>query len=224
MSGSVIGVFWDVKETDRLLKLYGLGLSLAAIGRQMGRTPDSVRNKLLRLERKSDWDSWLDLAKTRKAGWRTETLSAEQIDAEGCYTPLRQLVIRPKLSSILKATAEHFGVRERDLLSPRRIQPLTRYRQTAMYFMREFAQKSYPQIGKAVGNRDHTTAMHAHYAVLRHAKNDPVFADEVRALGHKLAPLTAWDKVAIPIMPDGTRKYIGHRPVQVTHPIAQMRA
>ncbi len=61
---------------------------------------------------------------------------------------------------ILAVVAEHCGVAEDQLLGRSRRQEIALARQVAMFLMREETKTSLPQIGAAVGGRDHTTVMH----------------------------------------------------------------
>jgi chromosomal replication initiation ATPase DnaA len=61
---------------------------------------------------------------------------------------------------ILAVTAKHFRTTPADLVSRCRKRPLVRRRQIAMYIAREKAGRSFPFIGRIMGDRDHTTIMH----------------------------------------------------------------
>jgi chromosomal replication initiator protein len=63
--------------------------------------------------------------------------------------------------TILKATAQHFEVKIQDLKSSKRARAISLPRQVAMYLCRKHTQASYPEIGRALGGRDHTTAINA---------------------------------------------------------------
>ena len=65
------------------------------------------------------------------------------------------------LSSILATTATIFGFTVEDLKGVSRKRPLVVARQVAMYVVRELTDLSYPAIGKAFGDKDHTTVMHS---------------------------------------------------------------
>jgi chromosomal replication initiator protein len=54
-----------------------------------------------------------------------------------------------------------FRVSERILLGRRRDREAARPRMVAMYLMRKLCGASYPQIGMALGGRDHSTVMSA---------------------------------------------------------------
>lgn len=83
---------------------------------------------------------------------------------------------RIKLSDILIVFSRGFGVSVSDLKGPSRCQPLTLYRQMAMYAARALTGRSLREIGIAFGDRDHTTILSGMGKVRRAAKHDPVFA------------------------------------------------
>ncbi len=62
---------------------------------------------------------------------------------------------------IIKTVSQYFNIKEQDLLGKSRQKDLVYPRQIAMFLIREELQASYPVIGKELGGRDHTTAMHA---------------------------------------------------------------
>jgi chromosomal replication initiator protein len=73
---------------------------------------------------------------------------------------------------IQEAISERFGVTLEELVSPRRSQSVAYPRQVAMYLSRELTDSSLPKIGKAFGNRDHTTVMHATQKITRLIRED----------------------------------------------------
>jgi chromosomal replication initiation ATPase DnaA len=76
--------------------------------------------------------------------------------------------IGPKIPVILKAVAEASGIGVGDLVGPRRARPIARPRQFAYHLLRTLRPDlSLPQIGYAIGNRDHTTIMHGLKAFAR---------------------------------------------------------
>ena len=62
---------------------------------------------------------------------------------------------------ILKSVAGYFNVRVADLCSDRRHKSITVPRQIAMYLVREITQLSYPEIGRRLGGKDHSTIISA---------------------------------------------------------------
>lgn len=74
---------------------------------------------------------------------------------------------RPRMRDILKDVAKRHGFNKRDLIGARQTRDVCAARQEFCYLARTQADKSYPQIGRFLGNRDHTTIIHA---VRQHAK------------------------------------------------------
>lgn len=62
---------------------------------------------------------------------------------------------------VIKAVARHFGVAEELMYLPGRKQPLALARQLAMYLLRTECKYSFPEIGRVLGGRDHTTILYA---------------------------------------------------------------
>jgi chromosomal replication initiator protein len=62
---------------------------------------------------------------------------------------------------ILDATAAAFDFTVEEIIGPSRRRPLVQARQIAMYLLRVLANYSYPAVAAEMGNRDHTTVMHA---------------------------------------------------------------
>ena len=63
-------------------------------------------------------------------------------------------------TQVLYAVAAAFGIDAKELLGKDRSREIALPRQVAMYLMREEANFSLPQIGEALGGRDHTTVMY----------------------------------------------------------------
>ena len=65
------------------------------------------------------------------------------------------------IRKIQDAVCTFYGVRRLDMVSQRRTEKVVRPRHIAMYLAREMTVRSFPEIGRAFGGRDHTTIMHA---------------------------------------------------------------
>jgi chromosomal replication initiator protein len=74
---------------------------------------------------------------------------------------LRQSERKVTMDEIMRKTCDYFNVRMSDMLSPKRSRNIARPRQMAMYLAKHLTSRSYPEIGKRFGNRDHTTVIHA---------------------------------------------------------------
>lgn len=57
--------------------------------------------------------------------------------------------------------AEHYGITVEKILSPTKARDITLPRQAGMYLLRHLTKKSYPDIARLFGRRDHTTAIYA---------------------------------------------------------------
>jgi chromosomal replication initiator protein len=95
---------------------------------------------------------------------------------------LRAYDRRVTIDEIKKKVAEHYGLKVADLESPNRSRSIVRPRQIAMHLARQLTPRSYPEIGRRFGNRDHTTVMHAVETIQRLTGVDPGFGEEVERL------------------------------------------
>lgn len=66
----------------------------------------------------------------------------------------------PAISVICVEVRRQFGVEKMDFLSARRNQRFVVPRQVAMALCKRLTRKSLPEIGRRMGNRDHTTILH----------------------------------------------------------------
>ncbi|MGF7452814.1 chromosomal replication initiator protein DnaA [Pasteurella bettyae] len=74
------------------------------------------------------------------------------------------LALQDKLvtvDNIQKMVAEYYRIKVSDLKSKNRSRSIARPRQLAMALAKELTNRSLPEIGKAFGDRDHTTVLHA---------------------------------------------------------------
>jgi chromosomal replication initiator protein len=90
------------------------------------------------------------------------------------------------LSEIVDAAAQEFGVARDSLLSGDRRRPVTDARQVAMYLARELTAHSFTEIGRGIGNRDHTTAINAVKRIKAGLLTDPALRSSVENLLRRL--------------------------------------
>lgn len=88
--------------------------------------------------------------------------------------------------TILRATAEAYGLTVADLVSSSRKQPLAQCRQVAMYLCRDLTSLSLPRIGEVFGGRDHTTVMYAIERVKKIMETEREVYDRVQELSTNL--------------------------------------
>ena len=106
-----------------------------------------------------------------------------------------QAILRPHLSVterkvtvdlIQKTVAEHYALKQADLISERRARAVARPRQVAMWLAKQITTRSLPDIGRRFGGRDHTTVLHAVRRIEQLKAEDPVLAQDVEVLLRKL--------------------------------------
>jgi len=68
---------------------------------------------------------------------------------------------------IIKAVSEFYDLKEKDLISSSRKKEIVKPRQIAMYLLREELKGSFPFIGRKLGGKDHTTAIHAYKKICK---------------------------------------------------------
>ncbi|SFS30902.1 chromosomal replication initiator protein DnaA [Brevundimonas viscosa] len=93
---------------------------------------------------------------------------------------------RITVDEIQKTVAEHFTLKQADLLSERRTRSVARPRQIAMYLCKQHTTRSYPDIGRRFGGRDHTTVLHGVRKIEELMAQDDQIARDVEALTRKL--------------------------------------
>ena len=64
-----------------------------------------------------------------------------------------------KIDDIINMTADYFGIQVEDIKSGRKNREVSHPRQIAMYMARKLTKNSFPEIGKAFGNKDHSTVV-----------------------------------------------------------------
>jgi chromosomal replication initiator protein len=89
-------------------------------------------------------------------------------------------------ATVVSAVAVAFGITRERLLGRDRTREVALPRQVAMYLLRDAANISLPQIGEAVGGRDHTTVMYACEKVADLIERDDRFRRQVLQLREQL--------------------------------------
>lgn len=89
-------------------------------------------------------------------------------------------------SEVIRKVAEAFGTTVDGILGRDRSRQVALPRQVAMYLLREEANISLPQIGEALGGRDHTTVMYGCDKVSEMLEHDDRFRRQVLEIKEKL--------------------------------------
>jgi chromosomal replication initiator protein len=91
------------------------------------------------------------------------------------------------VEDIQRAVCGHFRLTNADLLSKDRHRSVAFARQVAMYLCRQRLKCSFPELGRAFGNRDHTTVMSAVRRMEALRSTDPQVAAHLEAIERRLA-------------------------------------
>jgi chromosomal replication initiator protein len=118
------------------------------------------------------------------------SLTGRPIDFEFARSEIAMVTPRRELMSvedIQRAVCTHFRLSNSDLLSKDRHKSVAFARQVAMYLCRQRLKCSFPELGRAFGNRDHTTVMSAVRRVEALRQKDPQVNAHLEAIERRLA-------------------------------------
>jgi chromosomal replication initiator protein len=90
------------------------------------------------------------------------------------------------IDEIMKKTCEHYNLRMSDMTSSRRSRAVARPRQMAMYLSKKLTPRSYPEIGRKFGGKDHTTVLYAVRKIEELMAADVQIAEDAELLQRKL--------------------------------------
>ncbi len=88
---------------------------------------------------------------------------------------------------ILNVVAEHYNISASQMIQKNKSRNIAYPRQVAMFLCREFTTLSFDEIGKTIGNRDHSTVHYACNKVSEDIKSDPSIANAIDVLRKKLS-------------------------------------
>ena len=110
---------------------------------------------------------------------------AEQV-LQDIITPDGRRRVRPE--EIISIVAEHFNITEEDICGTQRSSKIVRPRQIAMYLCREMTDIPLAMIGKAMGNKDHTTVMHGFEKIDKELQTSETLTNTIEILKKKINP------------------------------------
>ena len=120
----------------------------------------------------------MELSDLAKALLRADTGTLERL--------LREAGARSGVDDIQRVVCHHFKLRTSDLLSKDRHKSIAFARHVAMYLCKQRLKCSFPELGRAFGNRDHTTVMSAVRKVEHLRTTDPEVRAHLEAIERKL--------------------------------------
>jgi len=184
------GLVCGIEPADRTLRLGILEKKLDLLGRQQGLIGASARPEVLQFlaDRFTESVRELEGALNTLVARVGEGVSRLTLDeAQAILRPhLRGGEKRITIDDIQKATSEHFGLKQVDLISERRNRSIARPRQAAMWLAKQLTTRSLPDIGRRFGGRDHTTVLHAVRRIEALRAEDPQLARDLETLARKL--------------------------------------
>lgn len=113
-------------------------------------------------------------------------LVGREITLENTHEILRDLLRSSErvvtIEEIQKKVAEHYNIKISDMSSDKRMRSIARPRQIAMYLAKNLTSKSFVEIGRKFGGKDHTTVMHALKTVEKLKSSDPEINEDLHIL------------------------------------------
>jgi len=107
------------------------------------------------------------------------------VDALGDLLPLEKTAPRFTLEEIKAEVAAYYRMSVADLEGASRVKAVAHARQMAIYLSREMTQSSFPTLGRAFGNRNHSTIMHA-FNKAKGMLDGPLLRHELTDIQHRL--------------------------------------
>jgi chromosomal replication initiator protein len=183
------GLVCGIEPADRTLRLGILERKLATLAQQ-GKFVPSARPEVLQFLADRFTDSVRELegalnTLVARVGGDMARLSLD--DAQAILRPhLSCTEKRVTVDQIQKAVAEHYGLKQADMISERRARAVARPRQAAMWIAKQITTRSLPDIGRRFGGRDHTTVLHAVRRIESLKAEDATLARDLDVLLRKL--------------------------------------
>ena len=117
----------------------------------------------------------------------------EPITLEGVKVILKNVLVpHNKLTTpkkIIQAVADFYDLKEKELLASSRKREIVRPRQIAIYLLRENLKCSFPFIGRRIGGKDHTTAIHSYKKISKEIKTNENTEDEIELINQVISSL-----------------------------------
>lgn len=96
------------------------------------------------------------------------------------------LASQPTVRLILRECSREYRVGVNDIRSARRTADIVLPRQVAAYLLKTLTLRSFPDIGRRLGGRDHTTILHAYRKIETLIRHDQKLAERVEAIAARV--------------------------------------
>jgi hypothetical protein len=93
---------------------------------------------------------------------------------------------RTQVSHVARVVSAFYGCSVIDVLSERRTRRIVEPRQVAMYLASKLTGRSTPEIGRRLGNRDHTTVLHGARKIAARIEADAAFAAKIEQISKQV--------------------------------------
>ncbi|HDZ54244.1 MAG TPA: chromosomal replication initiator protein DnaA [Candidatus Nealsonbacteria bacterium] len=93
-------------------------------------------------------------------------------------------IVSPK--KIIQTVVEFYDVKEKDILSSSRKREIVQPRQIIVYFLREELKNSFPFIGRKIGGKDHTTAIHSYEKIKKELNSNENLKEELNLIRQRI--------------------------------------
>jgi chromosomal replication initiator protein len=183
------GLVCGIEAADKSMRLGILDCKLALLSRDLG-IDGCARSDVMQFLADRFCDSVRELegalnTLAARAGERLSKLTLDE--AQSFLRPhMRSGEKRVTVDEIQKVVADYFKLKQADLLSERRTRAVARPRHVAMYLAKQLTTRSYPDIGRRFGGRDHTTVLHAVKRIEELKAAEPGLATDLEAITRKL--------------------------------------
>jgi chromosomal replication initiator protein len=97
----------------------------------------------------------------------------------GKGTETNNKVVKKDPDDVIEAVSDYYQIGKRSLLGDSRVRSVARPRQILMYLLRTHLGIPLEEVGRLVGNRDHTTVMHAVGKVTELATTDVHIREDI---------------------------------------------
>jgi chromosomal replication initiator protein len=91
-------------------------------------------------------------------------------------------LLRVNPNDLVSAVSKYYSLGKRSLLGDSRARPIARPRQILMYLLRTELQLPLEEVGRLIGNRDHTTVMHAVDKITELASSDVRIREDISGI------------------------------------------
>lgn len=93
------------------------------------------------------------------------------------------------LNRIIEFVCDFYGVSEEEIINQNRKKDVVRARQVIIYLIRERLNKSFPLIGRKLGNRDHTTIIYAYNKIRIGIRNSRELKEDIENITTLIADI-----------------------------------